>query len=121
MKVTTILLSMCMSTSAFVTGPNHRALSISSSLDVASIPPEELDAWSNKPLHKHETTTPVADPKFSRLGRMMMKDVVLPPDYSLTWSLALLGPLIISYHPCTYTFHLCVRCYNAIQISKSIV
>jgi len=28
-----------------------------------------------------------------------MKDVVLPPDYSLTWALGLLGPLIIFYHP----------------------
>lgn len=31
-----------------------------------------------------------------------MKDVVLPPDYSLTWALALLGPLIMAYHP-SYT------------------
>ena len=99
MKTATILLSMCIGTSAFMVAPGHKT---STSLGVASLPPDDLDNWSNKPLNLHESTTPVADPKFSRLGKMMMKDVVLPPDYSLTWAFALLGPLIISYHPCTY-------------------
>jgi len=31
-----------------------------------------------------------------------MKDVVIPPDYSLTYAIGLLGPLIMSYHP-SYT------------------
>lgn len=90
---------MCMSTSAFVSAPGRTSSSVATSLDVSSIPPHDLDNWSNKPSHVHESTTPVADPKFSRLGRMMMKDAVLPPNFSLTWTFALLGPLIISYHP----------------------
>jgi len=102
MKIATLLLSMCMGTSAFVATPSLTTSSVATSLDVTSIPPENLDNWSNKQLHVRESSIPVADPKFSRLGRMMMKDVVLPPDYSLTWALALLGPLIMSYHP-SYT------------------
>ena len=110
MKVVFLLLSMCIGTSAFLAAPGQTSsIGSPSSLNVASIPPEDLDSWSNKPLHVHKTTTPIADPKFSRLGRMTMKDVVLPPDYSLTWTLALLGPLIIAYHPCMYSFLLVKR------------
>jgi hypothetical protein len=102
MKIATLLLlSMCVGTSAFVAKPGSPTVSSAvTSLEVASIPPEDLDNWSNKPLHVHKSTTPVADPKFNMLGRMMMKDVVLPPNYSLTWVLALCGPLIMAYHPC---------------------
>lgn len=31
-----------------------------------------------------------------------MKDVMIDPNYFLTWAMALLGPLIIWYHPCMY-------------------
>jgi hypothetical protein len=30
---------------------------------------------------------------------MMMPDVVIPPDYTLSWAVAALGPLIMWYHP----------------------
>ena len=110
MKLSILLLSMCTGASAFVGAPNRHALTTSSvtttTLDVASLPSKDLDSWSGKPLNTHESTTPVADPKFSRLNRMMMKDVVLPPSFQLTWALGLLGPLIMMYHPCK-SFVLC--------------
>jgi len=103
------LLSMCTGASAFVAAPSRHALTTSSAttttLDVASLNKpnsDGLDSWSGKPLNTHESTTPVTDPKFSKRNRMMMKDVVLPPSFSLTWAVALLGPLIMSYHPCKY-------------------
>mmetsp|Transcript_18080 Transcript_18080/g.39407 ORF Transcript_18080/g.39407 Transcript_18080/m.39407 type:complete len:264 (-) Transcript_18080:306-1097(-) len=104
MKFTILLLSMCAgTTSAFVpASSSFKPSSVSStSLNVASIPPPKnnLDGWSTKPLHVHETTTPVVDPKFSRLNRMRMKDTVLPPSFALTWAVGLLGPLIMMYHP----------------------
>ena len=101
MKVATLLLALCFGTVSAFLPSNTRVTK--TSLNVASVPPEDLDSWSNKPLNSHETTTPVADPKFNVFKRAMMKDVVLPPDYSLTWIVGLCGPLIMAYHPCTFT------------------
>jgi len=98
MKVSALLFALLLSSATAFFVPSHTA-GQTTSLKVASVPPEDLDSWTGKPLNTHETTTPLADPKFNRLNRMMMKDVVLPPDYSLTWVLALLGPLIMVYHP----------------------
>jgi len=98
MKIATLIsMLLCIGTSSAFAPSQIKARS--TSLNIASIPPEDLDSWSNKPLNQHEETTPVRDPKFNPISRMMMKDVVLPPDYSLTWALALLGPLIMAYHP----------------------
>ena len=43
-------------------------------------------------------------------------DVVLDPDYSLTWSMALLGGLIIWYHPCKCKWR-CVVCVGGWSLS----
>jgi len=104
MKFAILFLSMCMgpSVSAFVSrSPNivSHFSSVTTTLNALSTPPKYSDGWSEKPLYTRESTTPVADPKFSRLQRMMMKDEVIPPDFSLTWAVALLGPLILAYHP----------------------
>lgn len=109
MKFAILFLSMCMgpSVSAFVSrSPNivSHFSSVTTTLNALSTPPKYSDGWSEKPLYTRESTTPVADPKFSRLQRMMMKDEVIPPDFSLTWAVALLGPLILAYHPCRYFF-----------------
>lgn len=58
------------------------------------------DSWSDKPLHRSESTTPVAERKVSKRERAAMSDVVIPPDYTLAYATALLGPLIMWYHPC---------------------
>lgn len=107
MKAATLLLALCVGTSRAFCPSNTPVRK--TSLNVASVPPEDLDSWSNKPLNSHEKTTPVADPKFNAFNRMMMKDVVLSPDYSLTWAVALCGPLIMAYHPCTYIHYIPIK------------
>jgi len=57
---------------------------------------QPLYAFSSKP----KDTTPVSNRNVNFLQKMLIGDVVLDPDYSLTWSFALLGGLIIFYHPC---------------------
>jgi hypothetical protein len=59
-----------------------------------------MDSWSNKPLYFPESTTPVAARKVSKFERMRMSDVVIPPNFFLAYAVALLGPLIMWYHPC---------------------
>jgi hypothetical protein len=95
------------SVSAFVSrSPNIVSAfsSVTTTLNAISTPPKNSDEWSEKPLYVRESTTPVADPKFSRLQRMMMNDAVIPADFSLTWAVVLVGPLIMVYHPCKYFF-----------------
>lgn len=92
-----LLISFCSVASAFVASPSRSA--VTSALHVASTP-DNLDSWSEKPLYRRESTTPVADRKVTKFERMMMPDVVVPPDFTLTWAVALLGPLIMWYHPC---------------------
>jgi len=75
-----------------------KTTSFLSSLHAVSTP-EELDSWSNKPLYIPESTTPVASRKVTKFERMMMQDVVIPPNYFLSVAVALLGPLIMWYHP----------------------
>jgi hypothetical protein len=94
-----LFLSLCTVVSAF-TATKRTALS-TSSLNVASTP-DKMDQWSNYPLHVPESTTPVAARKVSKWERMTMADVVIPPDFSLSWAVAILGPLIMWYHPCEY-------------------
>mmetsp|Transcript_27579 Transcript_27579/g.38985 ORF Transcript_27579/g.38985 Transcript_27579/m.38985 type:complete len:250 (+) Transcript_27579:71-820(+) len=58
-----------------------------------------FDDWSEKKLHKPIDTTP----KLSRpKGRQQMKDVILEPNYYLTWCFAAVGFLIMWYHPTTF-------------------
>ena len=67
-------------------------------LSLSSISPDGFRR--NKPLYKPKDTTPVPVHNVNFLQRALIGDVVLDPDYTLTWSLALLGGLIILYHPC---------------------
>lgn len=58
------------------------------------------DGYSDKPLYKPKSTTPVADKQVNWFQKQTLPNVVLDPDYFLTWAVALLGPLIWWYHPC---------------------
>eukprot|EP00539_Tryblionella_compressa_P016742 CAMPEP_0178847390 /NCGR_PEP_ID=MMETSP0746-20121128/18637_1 /TAXON_ID=913974 /ORGANISM="Nitzschia punctata, Strain CCMP561" /LENGTH=248 /DNA_ID=CAMNT_0020512033 /DNA_START=82 /DNA_END=825 /DNA_ORIENTATION=+ len=98
MKVA-LLLSLCAASSAFVAVPSRSALK-TTSLNVASTP-ENLDSWSDKPLYVPQSTKPVAARKVSKWERMTMADTVIPPNFSLAAAVALLGPLIMWYHPMT--------------------
>jgi hypothetical protein len=98
MKVA-LLFFLCSGASAF-TASKSRA-TWATSLNVVTTP-DNLDSWLEKPLHRRVSTTPVADRKVTKFERMMMPDVVIPPSYSLTWAVALLGPLIMWYHPCKF-------------------
>jgi len=58
------------------------------------------DGWSDKPSYKPRSTTPVADKKVGPLQRALMDDVMIDPNYFLTWAFAILGGVIMWYHPC---------------------
>jgi len=62
-------------------------------------PAERKDAWVNKPAYTPRSTTPVADKKVNWIQRQTMENVMIEPNFYLTWAVALLGPLIIWYHP----------------------
>lgn len=57
------------------------------------------DGWTGKPGYVAKSVEPVADKNVSMLQRMAMQDVMVEPNYFLTWAVALLCPLIIWYHP----------------------
>lgn len=95
-----VSLSLLAAAHGFVASPAPKA---KTSLNVATQPKggkNMWDDWSNKPLPKRQSTTPVAKKKVSKMERAMMKDRVLDPDYTLALSVAALGPLIAWYHPC---------------------
>ena len=63
--------------------------------------PLQLQAATGVPgTPRLESTKPVAVRPVSKFERMRMKNVMLDPDYTLTWSVAALCPLILFYHPC---------------------
>ena len=93
-----LFLSLFGVASAFTATPSSQ-ISTTSSLNAAT-GRFRNDDWSDKPLRQPKSTEPVASPKaLNPLQRKMMKDVVIPPDYTLTWSIFALGPLIMWYHP----------------------
>jgi hypothetical protein len=97
-----LILSLLTAASAFTaTAPTSSRVQ-SVALRVVSTP-DGFDNWSEKPLYVPESTTPVAARKVSKFERMRMKDVVIRPDYFLSWAVLLLGPLIMWYHPCKCT------------------
>lgn len=61
------------------------------------------DDWSEKPVvpKKQSPTESVVSPnaKTGFFAKQRIDDVVVEPDFFFTWSLALLGPLIMWYHP----------------------
>ena len=63
--------------------------------------PAEPEVYANviQPIFEKKSTTPVAARKVNPIDRMRMKDVVIPPNFFLGWSVAALGPLIAWYHP----------------------
>jgi hypothetical protein len=81
---------------------NARLSTTSSILEASSsLPP--LDGWSDKPAFERRSTTPVPVKKVGWMEKKTMEDVMIDPDYFLAAAVALLCPLIIWYHPCTYT------------------
>lgn len=91
-----LLLSAFAAASAFQVAPQQRG---ATKLGAATTGDFHKDDWSEKPILERKSTTPVATRKVTPFQRSMMKDVVIPPDFSLTWAVALLGPLIAWYHP----------------------
>jgi hypothetical protein len=73
-------------------------------MSASSIEPDKKsnDGWTGKPGYVRKSMEPVADKKISKLQRMTLQDVMIEPNYFLTYAVALLGPLIIWYHPCKY-------------------
>ena len=101
-----ILFSLSVCTSGFVIHPQASPSTrvTTPTLDAATTlsPHDRIkDDWSEKPLTEHKQTVPVAKNKVSRYQRSKLEDVIIPPDFFLAWSTALLGPLIWWYHPCT--------------------
>lgn len=79
-------------------------LRMSSSSSVSQQPPRssKKDDWSNKPRYQQKSTKPVAVKKVGWLQKQSIPDTMIQPNYFLTWAFALLGPLIIWYHPCKF-------------------
>lgn len=92
-----LALAFLTAVSAFQTGPSPAFTR--TSLNAATAGDYRKDDWSDKPLFERKSTTPVAARKVSKMERSRMKDVILPPDFTLTWAVLLLGPLIMWYHP----------------------
>jgi hypothetical protein len=65
---------------------------------------DDEDYWAGMPLRggRDRSTEPVADRAVTASDRRRMEDVMIKEDYWLTWAMAMLGPLIIWYHPCTF-------------------
>jgi hypothetical protein len=76
--------------------------SVMMAAQVPVLPNFKLNDWQGKPIPRkgEKTTTPVAVRNLSWLEKQTMKDVMIEPDYLLSIAIALLGPLIIWYHPC---------------------
>jgi Protein of unknown function (DUF3119) len=76
-----------------------------SSLPMASTVGVNDGAYRNKkPFSTPKSTTPVPAKKVNWIQKQMLSDVMIDPDFSLTWTVALLGPLIWWYHPCESLF-----------------
>jgi hypothetical protein len=94
------LVSLAGTAGAFSTRP-RRSTTTSLQMASTSLPPK-LPEWSEKPILRkgEKKTTPVAsERKLSMAQIRKMGDVMIDPDYFLTWAVALLCPLIIWYHP----------------------
>lgn len=103
MKIVLVLVAAATAASAF-TPITNKKVSIASRtlhLSASSMEPNKKsrDGWTGKPGYVAKSMEPVADKNVSKLQRMTMKDVMIDPNYFLTWAVALLCPLIIWYHP----------------------
>lgn len=77
--------------------------------------------WSDRPIYTTVSTEPVAAKQVSWLERQGMANVMLDPNYFLTWAVALLGPLIIWYHRTYLYLVLCLRRPRVIKLAFSDV
>lgn len=96
-----LLLSLASTVSAFHLAPSGPAsktfLAAASTGDNFSKKPND---WTGYPVGEQKSTTPVSARKVTPFQRAMMADVMIDPNYFLTWAVAALCPLIIWYHPC---------------------
>ncbi len=101
MKFSLLLLSLTSTVSAFNLAPvesvSKTALSAASTGNNFNKRPND---WTGYALSEKTSTTPVSARKVSPFQRTMMADVMIEPNYFLTWAVAALCPLIIWYHPC---------------------
>ena len=72
-----------------------------SHLSASSIRGSQLPAYDqNDPQQQQQSTKPVAPAKkLNWIAKQTLPDAMIEPSYYLTWAVALLGPLIIWYHP----------------------
>lgn len=90
----TCALLLCVGSAlAFAPAPTVKSSSV---LKMSSI---SIKPDGSIPPHKR-STIPKPVREVNWMEKATMKDVVLDPDYTLTWAMALLGGLIIWYHPC---------------------
>jgi hypothetical protein len=74
-------------------------------MSASSFDPKPNDGWTGKPGYVPKSAESVPSTKqLSKWERMTMEDVMVDPNYYLTYAVALLGPLIMWYHPCTYHY-----------------
>ena len=71
-------------------------------LHMSAIAPRPTNDWNDRPQHEEKSTEPKPVRKVSWLKKQTLPDVMIKPDYFLTWAFFLLGPLIIWYHPCKH-------------------
>jgi hypothetical protein len=102
MKLLALILSAALSVKGFspLTINARRASARMAAFSVGGDQKKEPNDWAGKPLYKTKSTVPITDQKVSWLEKQSMGDVMLEPDYVLTWVFGLLGPLIIWYHTC---------------------
>ena len=58
-----------------------------------------VDNYVHKPLYQPQSTESIPVKKVTKAQRQRMADTVIDPDFSLTWAMLALGPLIAWYHP----------------------
>lgn len=103
MKLSLLLLSLAGTASAFVATPSR--FSKTSVLSAATTGDDfgkrqHPNDWTGYPLTEKKSTNPVPARKVTAAQRAKMEDVMIEPNYFLTWAVAALGPLIMWYHPC---------------------
>jgi hypothetical protein len=57
------------------------------------------DDWSDKPIPRRRTTKPVPARVVSTRTKRAMADAVVSPNFYLAWAFAILGAVILWYHP----------------------
>lgn len=100
MKLAILLLSLMGSASAFVVTPLRVATTALSAATTGGNFDKKANDWAGYPLAEKKSTMPVAARKVNPFQRMTMQDVMIDPNFFLTFAVAALGPLIIWYHPC---------------------